>query len=209
MIAPIGGANITVEELDAALVLGRCPEGSPDMTLLANAGLPMLPLQGLWMLAALIPVISVEALLLRWRLQLGWTRIFLGTGAANLTSILAGVPLSWGAMGLIEIAVRGLGPPLSLQPDAPAVSIAYVVLNAAWMDPIPPPLEHLDAVVPMALAILMIPSYFFSVWLECGVCRRIWRQTERRRLWQALRIANGTTYGLLVLICMVMMLFSL
>jgi hypothetical protein len=175
------------------------------MIILANIGVPMLPVQGMFMIVALVPIILVEALIV-WRKQsVGFQRSLGGSVAANIVSTLAGVPLSWGLIFLVMITSELVDDALSLSWDSPAVMVAYVVLNAAWLAPYE---EHLNWMVPMALAILMIPSYFLSVWIEFLVCKRIWKEADRKGIWNTMRFANGVTYGILILICMGLMLMS-
>jgi hypothetical protein len=166
----------------------------------------MLPVQGMFMVVALIPIILIEAAIVWKRQAVSLKRSVGGSAAANAVSTLAGVPLSWGLMFLVMMGGYLLDDALSLKWDSPAVMVAYVVLNAAWLAPYE---EHLNWMVPMALAILMIPSYFLSVWIEYLVCKRIWKEADRKGIWNTMRFANGVTYGILILICMGLMLMSL
>lgn len=176
------------------------------MMILANIGVPMLPVQGMFMVLALIPIIVIEAVIVCKKQRASFKRSLGGSAAANAVSTLAGVPLSWGVMLLVMMAGYLFDDALALKWDSPAVMIAYVVLNAAWLAPYE---EHLNWMVPMALAILMIPSYFVSVWIEYLVFKRIWKDVDRKSVWNTMRIANGVTYGILILICVLLMLLSL
>ena len=174
--------------------------------ILANIGVPMLPVQGMFMVVALIPIILIEAVIVWKRQSISFTRSLGGSAAANAVSTLAGVPLSWGLMFLVMMAGYLVDNVLSLKWDSPAVMVAYVVFNAAWLAPYE---EYLNWMVPMALVILMIPSYFLSVWIEYLVFNRLWKDIDRKSVWNTMRIANGVTYGILILICMVLMLRNL
>lgn len=166
---------------------------------LANIGLPMLPAQGVLMIAALIPVILIEAAIVAKRQSITYANSFGGIAAANLVSTLAGVPLAWGLMLLIQCAGVLVGEPLLVNRDSPAVMAAYVILNAAWLAPDE---EHMAWMLPIALAVMMMPSYFVSVCIEYMVCKRIWKPAEPKEIWNTLRIANGATYGMLILACL-------
>jgi hypothetical protein len=176
------------------------------MMILANIGVPMLPVQGMFMVVSLIPIILIEAFIVWKRQSVKFKRSLGGSAAANVVSTLAGVPLSWGLMLLVMLAGNLVDDALSLKWSSPAVMVAYVVLNAAWLAPYE---EHLSWMVPMALGILMIPSYFLSVGIEYFVLKRLWKEAERKTLWTTMRIANGATYGILILICIVLMLMNL
>jgi len=178
--------------------------------ILANAGVPMLPVQWMFMVVALLPIILIEAVVVWRKHAVGFKRSLErslgGSAAANVISTLSGVPLSWGLMFLIMLAGYLIDDALSIKWDSPAVMVAYVVLNAAWLAPHE---THLNWMIPMALAILMIPSYFLSVWIEYMVCKRIWKEMNRKEVWNTMRVANGVTYGILILICVGLMLMSL
>ena len=71
--------------------------------MLADVGIPMIFVQWPLMIGALIPVIIVEALLIRRWVQLSYRDAFIGVTKANLLSTLAGFPLAWLAMFVIEM----------------------------------------------------------------------------------------------------------
>src|SRR5438309_5133249 len=72
--------------------------------LLADVGVPMIFVQWPLMICALLPVIAIEALVVRKRLSLSYGRAFGGAAKANVVSTLAGVPLAWGLMLILEFA---------------------------------------------------------------------------------------------------------
>ena len=156
------------------------------------------------MVAALIPIVLIEALVFRHRLDLNYKQSLLGSAAGNAISTVAGVPLSWGLMFLVLIGASfiDLSLPLKWQ-HSPAGALAYVVLNAAWLAPFE---THLNWMIPTALAVLLIPSYFFSVLIEFYICKQVWKNTDRNQLRQAVRAANGITYGILEGICLVLII---
>ena len=165
----------------------------------------MLPVQGIFMVVALIPVILIEAVVIWRRESISFKRSLGGSAAANAVSTLAGVPLSWGLMFLVLMASSLIDANFSLDMNSPAIMIAYVILNAAWLAPLE---QHLSWMAPMALAILMIPSYFMSVWIEYLVCKWIWKDVDTESLWTTMRTMNGVTYAILILVCIVLMLMN-
>ncbi|MCI5208164.1 MAG: hypothetical protein D3910_05105 [Candidatus Electrothrix sp. ATG2] len=61
----------------------------------ANVGIPMVTVQLPFLIALLIPVVMIEAVLLRHHLGLGSRTAALISVRANLTSTVLGYPLSW------------------------------------------------------------------------------------------------------------------
>jgi hypothetical protein len=158
---------------------------------LANASVPMLGIEWIGMLLALVPVIIVEALVYRHRLKMETRRAFAGATSGNLVSTLFGVPLAWLASFLLSIAggVIGVG-----DLRGPLGQIANVILNPAWLFPDE---RNLYWMIPLAALTLLVPTYFASVLIEGAVCRLVWPQTDRGAVWRATWLANLASYGLL------------
>src|SRR5438094_902125 len=76
--------------------------------LLADIGVPMIFVQWPLMICALLPVIVIEALVVRKRLALSYRRAFAGAAQANVVSTLAGVPLAWGLMFFSKLHAQRL-----------------------------------------------------------------------------------------------------
>src|SRR5271170_4078830 len=107
--------------------------------MLADVGIPMLFVQWPLMLCALIPVIVVEALLIRRWVPLSHKDAFAGIAKANILSTLVGVPLAWLAMLAVEFAVML---PVGLAADkwhwkldSPIFRIIGFAISAAWIAP--------------------------------------------------------------------------
>ena len=101
--------------------------------LLANVGLPMLVIQWPMMALALVPVIVLEAVLVRDLLDLPFWAAMAGMAKANLLSTLVGIPLAWiaalilefGALFPLEIAAQHW----RWDVQSPALQIAVVILG--------------------------------------------------------------------------------
>ena len=161
--------------------------------LLADVGVPMLVLQWPFMICALLPVIAIEAEVIRRRLSLTHGKAFAGAARANLISTLIGVPVAWAIMLLIEIVV---GVPLGYaafkwhwQVDSP---LFYLVF-AAWAGP------PIYSWWPIALsaAVLLIPTFFVSVRFERRSYRRSYPQNDPSAVDHSVWLANLCSYGLL------------
>lgn len=161
----------------------------------------MIFLQMPLMVAALIPVVFVEALLVRRWLRLPRGTVFAGVAVANLASTLLGVPLAWLAMLAVEFIV---GLPLSLTLDhlhsnlnSPVLALLGCVIGSAWL---PPAETQMHWMIPMALTSLLVASFFASVWLERLVCVRWWQTSDATSVRRAVLKANGASYLVLFLL---------
>src|ERR1700738_3773212 len=90
------------------------------------------------MICALLPVIAIEALVMRKRLSLSYGRAFVSAAKANVVSTFVGVPLAWVLMLALEFATLS---PLGLaaqkwhwRMDSPLFYI-FCVLGSAWTGP--------------------------------------------------------------------------
>jgi hypothetical protein len=177
--------------------------GPSNLYILADIGIPMIFVQWPLMLGALIPVVIVEALLIRRWVPLSYRDAFVGTTKANLLSTLAGIPLAWLAMFVVEISVMF---PVAFAADkwhwnlnSPFFQIVGFLLGIAWLGPGG---DEGYWLVPLAAALLLIPSFYVSVWLECFVCLRAWPGSEAVLVRRGVYRANMASYFLLfVLAC--------
>ncbi len=64
---------------------------------------------------------------------------------------------------------------------------------SAWVNP---PIESYAGIA-LAAAILLIPTYFLSVWIERRICWRVFKPIEVARVKRAVCVANLWSYGLL------------
>src|SRR4051812_1900607 len=134
--------------------------------LLADVGLPMIFVQWPLALLFLLPVIVIEALTIRRALVLPSGRAFAAAAKANFISTLVGIPLAW----LITLLVGGMTlVPVSFAADkwhwnmaSPLFQVFSFVLGAAWIFPA----DGRAWLIPLAAGLLLIPSYFVSVWIE-------------------------------------------
>jgi len=161
------------------------------MILIANIGVPMIFPQFILMVIAFVPVVLVEALVVRRILHTRLGPAVCDTALANLVTTLLGVPLAWGLMLGLELVTTG-GTAWGLA--TPATRLAAVTLQAAWLIPYE---QHLHWMVPAASVVLLIPSFFISIWLERWVLRRRWSERDRPTVNRTVWIANLVSYALL------------
>ena len=150
------------------------------------------------MLAALVPVILVEAILIRRWLPLSYRDAFLGAGRANVYSTAVGIPMAWGIMFLVDLALMlplGLvASELHWQLDSPVFQAVAIIVMMAWEVPGD---QHVHWIIPMAVALLLIPSFFVSVGIERRSYRRPWPAADPIALNRGVYFANLWSYAAL------------
>ena len=127
--------------------------------LCANAGLPMLFVMYPGFLAALIPVVFIEAFYIGrlWRSS-NFKKIFISVLSANLVSTLLGVPLMWSAALAAQILLGG-GSARGVESIGGKLYAA--VVQAPWLIPYD---EAFIWLVPSAFTVLML-YFFLASWL--------------------------------------------
>lgn len=173
------------------------------MPMLANVGVPVIFIHWPLMLCALVPVIILEALLIRRWLALSLRDAFVGVGKANVFSTLVGVPLAWLAMLAMEFAVtvpfRLAAAKWKWELDGPVWQVLGFLLSVAWLVPAE---GYLHWMVPAAVALLLVPCFYLSVVLEGRSCTRTWTTVDPARVRRGVFAANLASYALLfVLAC--------
>jgi hypothetical protein len=136
---------------------------------LANAGVPMLFVQAPALIITLPIVILIEALICANYLQIPKKNAFGAATIANLISTVIGFPVLWFALVLMQMLTGGGGAPRFKDPW---LSIYAVTVQAPWVLPFE---EKLYWMVPSAMLILLVPTFFMSVLVEQFFYRRILR----------------------------------
>lgn len=171
------------------------------MPLLADIGIPMIFLYWPLMIGALVPVILIEALLIRRWVPLSKRDAFVGIGKANLLSTLIGVPLAWLAMLALEYAVMiptGLAAERwKWQLDSPVFQLVGFFISAAWLVPAE---SYLHWTIPAATAVLLVPCFFVSVLIERRACASSWKSAEPAQVRRGVFAVNLVSYALLFIL---------
>jgi hypothetical protein len=160
----------------------------------ADAGVPMLVLvwPGLGLL--LIPIIIAEAGVARYQLGLGWRSALAMSARANLVSTAVGVPITWALMLGLEFAVFAPLGASGWNPPAMFEHLFVPTLGAAWLPGEGIPMWYL----PAAAAVLCVPFYAVSVWIEARVVRARLASELRQQAHAWSRDANRLTYGAII-----------
>lgn len=159
----------------------------------ANAGLPTLAIAWPLSWAALIPIIVIEGYVGRAMADVSWGRASSAAGVANLVSTAVGVPLTWGALLLVQfVTPNGGGGAFGI--DTAGAKLFAVTVQAPWLLPWE---GHLHWMVPAALLFMLPFLGVVSVYVERPLFRLIARcdkPTARAWSWRA----NLTTYGIMM-----------
>jgi hypothetical protein len=135
--------------------------------LLADAGVPMIFITLPGMVLLLIPIVVAEAFFVIRRTSLQKAKVLWATTIANVISTILGVPLTWGALFLCEIAVwMGLARYTTVGSSSwntPISQIVGTILSAPWIAPAD---DSGSWAVPLAALVLLLPFFFVSVWVE-------------------------------------------
>jgi hypothetical protein len=181
------------------------------MYMLADIGVPMIVVQMPLMVVTLIPVIVLEAFIVRRPLALSYGASFRGVTIANLISTLIGIPLAWVLMVAIEMVVMI---PIGLAADhwhwptvhSPVLDVLGFLMTIPW-------LGGYDSgsywVVPLAVALLLVPSFYASVWVERRICLRAWKGAEADVVRRSVFRANLASYLMLFIVACLWLCYEL
>lgn len=159
----------------------------------ADVGVPMIVLvwPASWLLLLLI--VPIEAAVARRVLGVDQPKAWKMTGVANLVSSLAGIPITWFLLVILQLAAGGGTAPGI---DTLQQKIYAVTVQSPWL--IPYGGEDLQWMVPTATAVLCVPFFFMSVWIEYLTARRYFERDRRRDVLRWAWSANALSYGFLV-----------
>lgn len=164
--------------------------------LIANAGVPMLLVYGPVLLIALLPIVLIETAIIDRKARVGYLKMGRRVLVANAVSTLAGVPITWVALVLLQMLTGG--------GTAHGVGLHAVTWQAPWLIPYE---DDLNWMVPAAALVLTLPFWFVSVLIERSVlvrlCRNVLGPDGRADSGVSIRrlclIANTWTYALLAM----------
>ncbi|WP_316368816.1 hypothetical protein [Candidatus Thiodiazotropha sp. CDECU1] len=142
---------------------------------------------------SIIPIILIEAMYLSRKLGLKTASAVKTTTISNLVSTLAGVPLTWLLLVLVQMVAGGGG---AFGLDTMLGKVLSVTFQAAWLIPYE---SELYWMIPVAGLVLLVPFFFVSWWSEYLVTKKILHDHPAQTVKVVVRNANIITYTLLVL----------
>ena len=141
----------------------------------ANVGIPIVAIQLPFMLFLLVPVVFIEAALLRQALELRWVTATSISLKANLTSTILGCPLAWFLQILASILLSGLAATSGLAVEKEildGLNFNELLSLASFIPPFPKYEEKLFWLFPFGGLVSLVPAYFVSVCLEYPFIRK-------------------------------------
>lgn len=185
----MGAVELRTRFLWATVLI--CMLASPAVAF-ANAGVPMIGIIYPGMGVLLIPVILLEVVVFRRRLDQPLKRTALTVTVSNLVSTVLGIPLTWIALFSLQAVTGGgsTGPSF----DTLAGKVLAVTWQAPWMMPYE---SDLYWMIPVAALVLLVPFFFASWLIEYYVSRLFMREIEHGALRNSVLVANLVSYALL------------
>lgn len=163
----------------------------------ANAGLPMLWVLWPFAIAAIIPVVLLEAWVVCRGTGVTWRVGLWEMSKANAVSTLVGLPLTWVALVALEYLAAYLTMATKISDGYPPSwvgEVGAIVMSAPWLGPFR---TGGHWIVPVATATLLAPFFFVSAWVEALMVKKAFRDLGntgwRRVIWRA----NLVSYALL------------
>ena len=172
-----------------------------DMTIiiLIDVGLPMIFVAIPVMVVALLPVVFLEAIVLRYSLVITYKQATKASFLTNLASTLLGIPMSWLLLVLIQTITGG---DRAYGLKTPLTKFLAVTWQAPWLIPYE---SDLYWMIPAAGLFLLIPFFFVSWCVEYLVARRILKGVNPISTRRGVRNANIASYGVLALYLMMVL----
>jgi len=146
------------------------------------------------LIAALIPIVVIETLVLLYRLSMSFLRVLPASLIANLISTFIGIPFAWLALVFTELTFGSTAWGL----DTPVKRIAAVTIQAPWLIPYQ---NDIYWMVPTASLVLMFPFLIVSAIVESRVLIRIYPEIPRQNLRKVVYFANAISYTILIVYC--------
>lgn len=156
---------------------------------LANVGLPMLVWTMPVMIVALLPIIVIEAYVIKKICALQIKKSLIYSGIANLVSTFTGIPTSYIILVVTHIPLAS-----ALSSMTEINPWTDVFINFLWMSPLSEAWMYM-----VAMMILLVPFFFVSWWTEYFVVQKLNKSLEKKLLKTAFFKANLLTYALLML----------
>jgi len=167
--------------------------------ILIDVGLPMIFVAIPVMVVALLPVVFLEAIVLRYSLVITYKQATKASFLTNLASTLLGIPMSWLLLVLIQTITGG---DRAYGLKTPLTKFLAVTWQAPWLIPYE---SDLYWMIPAAGLFLLIPFFFFSWCVEYLVARRILKGVDPISTRRGVRNANIASYGVLALYLMMVL----
>ncbi len=155
----------------------------------ANVAVPMFFITVPAMAVALIPIIFIEAKILKKRLGIESNKAYFSSSLANIFTTIIGVPFAWVMSSVTFFLLTSL------------VAVVGYSSTAADFHQLGGSLFFAINLEPLEFAgitISLIVAFFVSVWLEFRIIQKILKDIDPKKIKKAVFDANIITYGLLI-----------
>ena len=175
---------------------------------LFDMGLPMIFPSIVLMVVALVPIVFIEGYITASTLQVNVKKVFAPVTIANLVSTLAGIPVTWLVLALLQIvSVLVLG---TIAKWIPSTDLFSLTLGAPWVYP---GHDNEKLIVLGAMLFLLIPYGLASWAVEYLVVKAMLAKKHEfsvfsKNLKAAVGKANLLSYCLLAVFVILFTIFS-
>lgn len=172
----------------------------------ANAGLPLISFEFSGLMIALVPVIIVEALILKRMLTSKYGETFLIVGISNIVTTIIGYPLSWLLRFLIEMGLSHLESFFGISLYENSYSLFFLNLFAGAI--IPQVTREFYWVIPVAIIGGLFYSFVISFLVEYFFYMKFFAGHTKKDLFRASLISNIVTYSVLISIVLAFIIYG-
>lgn len=169
----------------------------------ADAGVPMIFITLPYMLVALIPIIFIEMLVISKKINISLKNSFRVSSIINIISTVAGIPLTWVALVLIQMLTGG-GAAHGI--ETPLKKFLAITWQGPWLVPYE---SDLYWMLPSANLFLLIPFFFASWFIEYAIAKRLLRDSVSHVVKSGIFLANLLTYSMLFVIVFGLLVLSI
>jgi hypothetical protein len=161
---------------------------------LANAGLPMIFVHGPVFIMGFIPIVIIEAFILRRFIDKPTAiECLKATTVANLVSTVIGLPLTWIVFVIIQMLADGGG---HMPNSTSAERIYAAILQSPWQLPYN---HHSGWMIPRAALIMLVPFFIVSYQTERFVVQQYMKLHDRTLIRKGVYWGNVTSYTCLAI----------
>lgn len=173
-------------------MIGFCVAITLPEVVYANTGIPTIAIYYPYFLALFIPIVLIEAFIIARRLTQPFIKALVFVGAGNALSTLAGIPIAWAGLVVIQLITGGGG---ALDTDTTLDKLFVVIRQAPWM------LEYQGTPTTLynvAAFIMLVPSFIASYWVEVFTYCGLRQMPKSKLIGNAFLVANLVSYALLI-----------
>ena len=169
----------------------------------ADIGAPMIFITLPMLIIGLIPIILVEAYMLKKKLKIELKLSIKTSSIMNVVSIIVGIPITWVILVLIQMLTGG-GGAHGLQ--TPLQKFLAVTWQSPWLIPYE---SELYWMVPAASLVLLFPFFFASWFVELLTAKRILKQIDKISVNKSIFLANLSSYSILLVLAALWLIISI